>query len=68
MDLFEYCNILSVIRQKRESQNGCFKKAKHAKISDRKTHFLPPDTHAYVCVSGGKKCLFFGNFGSALLS
>ena len=25
--------------------------------------FLPPDTHTYVCVSGGKKCLFFGNFG-----
>ena len=24
-------------------------------------HFLPPDTHTYV--SGGKKCLFFGNFG-----
>ena len=26
-------------------------------------HFLPPDMHTYVCVSGGKKCLFFGNFG-----
>ena len=26
-------------------------------------HFLPPDTHTCVCVSGGKKCLFFGNFG-----
>ena len=25
-------------------------------------HFLPPDTHTCVCVSGGKKCLFFGNF------
>ena len=39
--------------------------------------FLPPDTHTYVirkkkakgkitrnvCVSGGKKCSFFGNFG-----
>ena len=25
-------------------------------------HFLPPDTHSCVCVSGGKKCLFFGNF------
>ena len=39
------------MRQKGESQNGCFKKAKHAKI---RTH---------MCVSGGKKCLFFGNFG-----
>ena len=26
-------------------------------------HFLPPDTHTHVCVSGGKKCSFFGNFG-----
>ena len=26
-------------------------------------HFLPSDTHTYVCISGGKKCLFFGNFG-----
>ena len=26
-------------------------------------HFLPPDTHTYVYVSGGKKYLFFGNFG-----
>ena len=24
--------------------------------------FLPPDTHTYVCVSGGKKCSFFGKF------
>ena len=22
----------------------------------------PPDTHTYVCVSGDKKCLFFGKF------
>ena len=34
-------NTSSGIRQKVESQNGCFKKAK----------------------SGGKKCVFFGNFG-----
>ena len=26
-------------------------------------HFLPPDTHTYVCVSGGKKPSFFGKFG-----
>ena len=26
-------------------------------------HILPPDTHTYVCVSGGKKCSFFGKFG-----
>ena len=27
-------------------------------------HFLPLDTHTYVCVSGGKKCSFFGKFGA----
>ena len=26
-------------------------------------HFLPPETHTYVCVSGGKKPSFFGKFG-----
>ena len=26
-------------------------------------HFLPPDTHKYVCVAGDKKCSFFGKFG-----
>ena len=26
-------------------------------------HFLPPDTHTYVCVTGGKKCSFFGKSG-----
>ena len=25
-------------------------------------HFLPPDTYPYVCVSGVKKCSFFGKF------
>ena len=50
-----------VIRQKGESQNGCFKKAKHAKISEKQT-FLTP-WYAHVCVSGGKTCFIFGNFG-----
>ena len=26
-------------------------------------HFLPHDTHTYVCVSGGKRYSFFGKFG-----
>ena len=26
-------------------------------------HFLPHDTHTYVCISGGNKCLFSGKFG-----
>ena len=53
-DFFRKCEpigrnyISSVIRQMGVSQNGCFKKETHATC---------------VCVSGGKKCLFFGNFG-----
>ena len=50
----------SVIRQKGESQNGCFKKTKPIKFSEKRT-FLAPDTHT-VCVSRGKKCSFFGKF------
>ena len=34
----------SVIMQKGESQNGCYKKTKHIKFSENE-HFLPPDTH-----------------------
>ena len=30
------------------------------RVFPKNKHFLPPP---YVCVSGGKKCLFFGNFG-----
>ena len=45
-------NKSSVIRQKRESQNECFKKIKYVKFP-KNEHFLPPDTHMYVCVSGG---------------
>ena len=25
-------------------------------------NFLPPGMHTYVCISGGKKCPFFGKF------
>ena len=44
----------SAIRQKGESQNECYKKAKHAKFSEKRT---------CVCVSRGKKCSFFRKFG-----
>ena len=37
---------------------------KGAKFSKKRT-FLTPDTHTYMCVSGGKKCLFFKKFGGA---
>ena len=44
-----------------ESQNGCFKKTKHAKFSGKQT-FLPPEMHTYMCVSVGKKYSSFGKF------
>ena len=59
--LAKICNS-SLISQKGESQNGCYKQIKHAKFSEKLT-FLPPDTHTYVCVSRGKKYQFFGKFG-----
>ena len=39
----------SLIRQKGESQNRCFKKTKDAKFYDKRIFFTP----------GGKKCSFF---------
>ena len=35
------CIILSVIRQKSESQNGCFKIKKHVKFSEKRTFLTP---------------------------
>ena len=46
----------------RISKTGVSRKRSMPKFPENK-HFLPPDTHTYVCVSGGKKCLFCGNFG-----
>ena len=46
--------------RKGKSQNECFKKIKHAKFSEKRT-FL--NTYTYVCISGGKRCSFFGQFG-----
>ena len=50
-------DISSIIRQKGEYQNGCFKKTKDSIFSKKQTFFT------YVCVSGGKKCWFFGKLG-----
>ena len=33
-------------------------------IFAKNKYFLPPDTHTYVYVSGGKKCSFFVKFGA----
>ena len=53
--------ISSVIRQKGKSRNGCFKKTKHVKFSEKRS-IVPPDTHSYVYVSGCKECSFSGKF------
>ena len=47
----------SVITQNDESQHGGKKKTKHAKLSEKKEHFLPHDTYIYgyclsVCEAG----------------
>ena len=54
--------VSSVMSQNGESQNGSFKKTKHAKFYEKQT-FLIPDAHTYMRLSGGKKCSFFGKVG-----
>ena len=44
----ESIGILSVIKQKGESQKGYFKKTKHAKFSEKQVFLTPWDAH--VCV------------------
>ena len=53
-----YIDNLSGIRQKVEFQSGCFKKAKHAKISEKQT-FLTPLIRTRTCANQevGNVCL-----------
>ena len=51
----------SVIRQKGGSQNGYFKKTKHAKFSEKRTFLNPWHVHVRVRIRG-KKCLFVRKF------
>ena len=58
----QFCNTL-VITQKAESQNGCFKKTKHAKFSKKRTFLTPSYVHVRIDVekdakSHGLMCLF----------
>ena len=46
LKITEVFNKLPVIRVKEESQNGCHKKTKHAKFSEKRT--FSPDTHKVV--------------------
>ena len=41
-------DISSVITQKGESQNGCFKKTKHVKLSKKRTFFKPWYAHVNI--------------------
>ena len=43
--------------QKGRSLNGCSKKTKHIKFSEKK-HFLPPDTHVRVRIRGYEMFVF----------
>ena len=52
----------SVIRQRANLKTGVSRKQSTPNFP-KNEHFLPPDTHTYVCVSGGKKCLFLEKFG-----
>ena len=52
----------SVIRQKRVNLRTGVPRRQSKPNFPKNEHFLPPDTHTYVCVSWGKKCLFFGKF------
>ena len=58
---FPCINNSSVMRKKGESQNGCFKKTKHAKFSEKRKFVTP--WYAHLCVRIRGKCSFFGKFG-----
>ena len=47
------------IRQKGESQNGCFKKAKQAKISEKQTFLTPNQEVRNFCFSEILACFAF---------
>ena len=51
----------SVIRQKGKFQNGCFKKTKHAKFSEKRTFLTPWYAHVRVCIRGVRKVRFSEN-------
>ena len=47
-------SVLSVIRQKGESQNGCFKKTKHTKFSENWTFLTPWYAHVkFIIIDAG---------------
>ena len=61
---------LSVIQQKGESQNECFKKTKHTKFSEKKKKISNLDTPTYIRVHirGSEMFFFFREIWCALFS
>ena len=55
------CLLLLVIRQKGESQNGCFKTTKHAKFSEKRTFLNPWYAHVRVSIRGVRNVRFSEN-------
>ena len=53
---------LLVIRKKGQSQNGCYKKTKHAKSSKKQTFLTPWYTHARVRIRGEEMFVFPKNW------
>ena len=51
------------MRQKRANLETNLTRKQSTQNFPKNEHFLPPDMHTYVCVSGGKKCSIFGKFG-----
>ena len=50
-------------RWQRASLKTCVTRKQRMTNFAKNLHFLPPDTHMYVWLSGDKKCLFFKQFG-----
>ena len=48
----------SVVRQKCESQNGCFKKTKHARFSEKRTFLTPWYAYVRVRIRGQEMFVF----------
>ena len=61
-----FCYPLSQVvgnKAKGQISKRVFRENKARQIFRKIEHFLPPETHTYVCVSAGKKCSFFGKLG-----
>ena len=59
------CRIVNTKHQKKESIDKKWDNSRKQSTPNflKNEHLFPPDTHTCVCVSGGKKCSFFGKFG-----